>query len=130
MAAGACPLVPFRVGVSVGALVLRRTWRSDVPPTATTGTTNNVTRVINTNTPTPTQQAQYMHLALALHQSALPWLRQRGAVDDAGRPPLAAIEAEVGEDDLTGGGLAPAAQRRLRLAVSRHALRVLLQLLR
>ncbi|KAI8476101.1 MAG: hypothetical protein J3K34DRAFT_513946 [Monoraphidium minutum] len=78
----------------------------------------------------PWQQAQYAHLALLLTRSALPWLRARGAADDVGRPPLAALEAGVGEDELTGGGLAPAAARRLRLAVSRRALRVLLQLLR
>lgn len=74
-------------------------------------------------------QAQYMHLALALHQSALPWLRQRGATADAGRPLLAAVEAEVAEEEVS-GGLAPAAGRRLRLAISRRALRLLLQLLR
>ncbi len=70
-----------------------------------------------------------MHLALALHQSALPWLRTPGACDDVGRPPLAAVEAAVAEDDVT-GALAPAARRRLRVAVSRRALQLLLQLLR
>jgi hypothetical protein len=80
-------------------------------------------------TPPMRLQAQYMHLALALQASALPWLRQRGACDDAGRPPLAAVEAGVGEEELT-GALAPAAAKRLRLAVSQRVLRVLLQLLR
>ena len=74
-------------------------------------------------------QGQYAHLAVLLRQSALPWLRQPGAVDDAGRPPLAAIEAEVAEDAVT-GALAPATARRLRVAVSRRALQTLLQLLR
>lgn len=75
-------------------------------------------------------QTQYLHLALSLHSSATAWLSTKGACDDVGRPPLAAVEAGVGEDELAGGALAPSAQRRLRLAVSRQVLRLLLQLLR
>jgi hypothetical protein len=76
-------------------------------------------------------QAQYMELALALHASALPWLRARGACDDAGRPPLADPDAAVGAGAVGAvGALAPDAAKRLRLAVSRRALRLLLQLLR